>query len=130
MLSTSIPQLLESSNNYTSGKVWKKLPDMPYCSFAINHYKGRLIAFTGDYEVEAPDEEDNSVLQLSPSVQIYNPITRSWDYVGDTPHGYYLGKSVHINDDKIMFVGGLTGAHNVCDEDMMTTCTVLTFTSK
>lgn len=129
IVSASLLKLLQSGNNNSSGEVWKKLPDMPYCSFAINHYKGHLIAFTGDYLVELPDK-DKPVLQVSSSIHIYNPNTRTWDCVGDTPHGYYLGKSVHINDDKIIFVGDLTGSLETLDEEMMTTCTLLTFASK
>jgi len=124
---TSLPQLLQS-NSTSNGQVWNKLPDMPYCSFAINHYQGHLITFTGDHEVEQPDE-DKPILKLVPSIHLYNPDTLSWDYVDDTPHGYYLGKSVHIDDNKILFVGGLTGVHDLSDDDLMTACTVLTITS-
>ena len=129
IVSASLPQLLQSNNNTSSGQVWNKLPDMPYCSFAINHYQGHLITFTGDHRVEQPDN-DESILQLVPSIYLYNPDTKSWDHVDDTPHGYYLGKSVHINEDKILFVGGLSGEHDISDDDVMTTCTMLNITSQ
>ena len=128
IVSASLSHLLQSNNKASSGQVWNKLPDMPYCSFAINHYQGRLITFTGDHKVEQRDQ-DKAVLQLVPSIYLYNSDTKSWDYVDDTPHGYYLGKSVHINNSKILFVGGLTGVHDISCEDMMTACTVLTITS-
>ena len=46
-----IPELLKSNNKNTNkSQVWKKLPDMPYSSFSINHIQGHLITFTGDYK--------------------------------------------------------------------------------
>ena len=54
-VTASIPELLQSSVKKTrSGRVWHKLPDMPYSSSSINHYQGRLIIFTGDHRVEQP----------------------------------------------------------------------------
>ena len=51
VVTASLPQLLQSSNNTSSGQVWNKLPDMPYSSRPINHYQGRLITFSGDHMV-------------------------------------------------------------------------------
>ena len=108
--------------------MWSKLPDMPYASDSINHYQGHLITFTGDHEVEQPDE-DKPVCELVPLIHIYNPGTKTWDCVGDIPHGYLLGKSVHIRENTILFIGGLTGTHdpNIGD-NVMTTCSILTLT--
>ena len=101
---------------------------MPYSSIAINHYQGHLITFTGGRKVEQPDE-DKPVWELVPLIHIYNPDTKTWDCVGDIPHGYYLGRSVHIREDKILFIGGLTGTHATNkDNDIMTTCLILTLT--
>ena len=129
VVTASLPELLQSSNNNTSSsQVWSKLPDMPYSSHSINHYQGHLITFTGDHEVERPDE-DEPVCELVPLIHIYNPDTKTWDCVGDIPHGYYLGRSIHIREDKILFIGGLTGRHNPnIDDDIMTTCSILTLT--
>ena len=129
VVTASLPELLQSSNNNTSSsQVWSKLPDMPYSSDSINHYQGHLITFTGDHKVERPDE-DEPVWELVPLIHIYNPDTKTWDCVGDIPHGYYLGISVHIRDNKILFIGGLTGTHDPCnDDDIMTTCSILTIT--
>ena len=129
VVTASLPELLQSSNNnISSDQVWSKLPDMPHSSCSINHYQGHLITFTGDHEVERP-EEDESVFELVSLVHIYNPDTKTWDCVGDIPHGYYLGKSVHIRENKILFIGGLTGTHDPGkDDDIMITCSMLTIT--
>ena len=129
VVTVSLPELLQSSNNNTSSsQVWSKLPDMPYSSISINHYQGHLITFTGGRMVELPDE-DKPVMKLVPLIHIYNPDTKTWDCVGDTPHGYYLCRSVHIRENKILFIGGVTGRHNPnIDDDIMTTCSILTLT--
>ena len=129
VVTASLPEVLQSSNNNTSSsQVWSKLPDMPYSSHSISHYQGHLITFTGGREVELPDE-DEPVYELVPLIHIYNPDTKTWDCVGDIPHGYYLGRSIHIRENKILFIGGLTGSHNTnIDDDIMTTCSILTFT--
>ena len=101
---------------------------MPYSSISINHYQGHLITFTGAYKVEQPDE-DKPVCKTIPLIHVYNPDTKTWDCVGGIPHGYYLGMSIHIRENKILFIGGLTGTHEpTIDDDMMTTCSILTLT--
>ena len=128
VVTASLPELLQSSNNNTSSsQVWSKLPDMPYSSHSINHYQGHLITFTGDRKVERPDE-DEPVMELVPLIHIYNPDTKTWDCVGDIPIGYLLGTSVHIRENKILFIGGLTGRHTENDDDLMTSCLILTLT--
>ena len=129
VVTASLPELLQSSNNNTSSsQVWSKLPDMPYSSHSINHYQGHLITFTGDREVERPDE-DEPVFELVPLIHIYNSDTKTWDCVGDIPIGYLLGISVHIRENKILFIGGVTGTHDPNkDDDIMTTCSILTLT--
>ena len=129
IVTASLPELLQSCNNNTSSsQVWSKLPDMPYSSYSINHYQGHLITFTGDHEVERPDE-DKPVYELVPLIHTYNPDTKTWDCVGDIPHGYCLGMSVHIRENKVLFIGGLTGRHDANkDGDIMTTCSILTLT--
>ena len=129
VVTASLPELLQSSNNNTSSsQVWSKLPDMPYSSCSINHYQGHLITFTEGRGVERPDE-DKPVYELVPLIHIYNPDTKTWDCVGDIPIGYLLGMSVHIRENKILFIGGLTGTHNPNkDDDIMTTCSILTLT--
>ena len=70
VVTASLPELLQSSNNNTSsGQVWSKLPDTPYSSHSINHYQGHLITFTGAHKVERPDED--------------NPV---WEPVSTDPH--------------------------------------------
>ena len=131
VVTASLPELLQSSNNNTSSsQVWSKLPDMPYSSFSINHYQGHLITFTGGHKVERPDE-DKPIWELVPLIHIYNPDTKTWDCVGDIlfNYGYLLGRSVHIRENKILFIGGLTGTHAIDkDDDIMTTCLTVTFT--
>ena len=129
VVTAPLPELLQSSNNNTSSsQVWSKLPDTPYSSISINHYQGHLITFTGDHKIERPDK-DKPICELVPLIHIYNPDTKTWDCVGDIPIGYYLGMSVHIRENKILFIGGLTGIHDTNkNDDIMTTCSILTLT--
>jgi len=131
ILTASMPELLQSSNNnISSSRVWNKLPDMPYSSHSINYYQDRLITFTGDRLLEQPDE-DEPIYKLVPLINIYNPVTMTWDCVGDVPLGYCLGLSVHIRENKILFIGGLTGTHDINNrDDIITTCSMLTLTSQ
>ena len=122
----SLPELLQSNNGSITSQVWTKLPDMPYCSFAINHYQGHLITFTGDCMVEQA-EEDDAVCKLIPLIHLLNPDTNNWDHVGSVSHGYYLGRSVHLSENKILFIGGLTGKHFLGNsDDLVSTCLILT----
>ena len=129
VVTASLPELLQSSNNNTSSsQVWSKLPDMPYSSYSINHYQGRLIVFTGDRKVERPDE-DKPLYEPIPLIHIYNPDTTTWDCVGSVPVRYLLGMSVHIRENKILFIGGLTGTHEPdIPDDIVSTCQILTLT--
>ena len=129
VVTASLPELLQSSNNSTScSQVWSKLPDIPYSSYSITHYQGHLITFSGDRQVEKPDE-DKLVWQLVPLIHIYNPDTKTWECVGVTPVGYHLGMSVHIKENKILLIGGLTGTHNTLkDDDVITSCLLVTLT--
>ena len=81
---------------------------MPYSSCSISRYQGRLITFSGGHKVEQPDQ-DKPVWESVPLIHIYNPDTRTWDCVGEIPYGYLLGKSIHIKENNIFFMGGLTG---------------------
>ena len=126
IVTASLPELLQSSNkNTSSGQVWNKLADMPYSSFSINQFRGRLITF-GGFHVEQPNI-DKLVCQSVPLIHIYNPYTNAWDCVGEIPYEYLLGRSVHIRDNKFFFIGGLTGTYYMDnDDDMVTTCLMLT----
>ena len=126
VVTASLPELLQSRNkNTSSGQVWNKLADMPYPSFSINHYQGRLITFSGGHVVEQPDI-DKPVWQLVPLIHTYNPYINTWDCVGEIPYEYLLGKSVHIRDNKILFIGGLTGTCNANNnDDIITTRSML-----
>ena len=97
---------------------------MPYSSVSINHYQGRLIIFTGDRKTKKPGQGKWELISM---IHIYNPDTKSWDHVGNVPYSYLLGKSVHIGENKLLFIGGLTGTHTVGKgDDMVTTCLLLT----
>ena len=125
ILISSLPELLQSSNkNTSSGQVWNKLPDMPYPSFSINHYQDHLITFGGGHKIEQT-RKDNLVFKSVPLIHIYNPYTNTWDCVGEIPFEYLLGTSIHIRDNKILFIGaGVTDVHD--HDDMITTCSILT----
>ena len=128
VITASLPELLQSSNNNTSSshQVWSKLPDMPYCSY-INHYQNHLITFGGFYLLEQPNT-GKVVCTSVPLIHIYNLDTNTWDCVGEIPYSYLLGYSFHIRENKILFIGGLTGSFNTnVDDDIITACTILTF---
>lgn len=131
VVAASLPELLQSSNDPDSaGQIWNKLSDMPYCSDSINHYQGHLITFTGDYLIEHPDDDD-PVYKLSPHIYMYNPDTRSWDYMGDVPNAYYMGRLVHVSENRIIFIGGMSGKHDASnDNDLVGTCTMLKMCKK
>ena len=127
IVTASLSELLQSSNKNTiSGQVWYKLADMPYSSFSINHYHGRLITFGGCYRIERSNKE-KPVWETVPLVHIYNPNTDTWDYVGKIPYEYSLGRSVHVRDDKTLFIGGLAGTCCADEyDDLISACSVLT----
>ena len=127
IVTASLPELLHSNDkNTSSGQVWNKLADMPYPSFSFNHYQSHLITFSGSHLVEQPDV-DKPAFQSVPLIHTYNPYTNTWDCVGEIPYEYLLGRSVHIRDNKILFIGGLTGTCNTGnDDDIITTCSMLT----
>lgn len=126
-----IPELLKSNNKITNkSQVWKKLPDTAYSSFSINHVQGHLITFTGDYKVKKPGKF-NSVWEVVSLIHLYNPSTFSWDCVGDVPCSYLMGRSIRIGENKIFFIGGVTGTHAASlVDDMLPTCLMLTLTPK
>ena len=122
-----IPALLQDHTFASGGQIWEKLPDLPYPSPSINVYQKRLITFGGVHLVEQPN--DKAKWQMVPLIHIYNPSTKFWDCVGEIPHGYYLGRSVHIGEDKILFVGGTIGKYITdSNDDLVTTCSLLTIT--
>ena len=125
IVTASLPQLLQSSNNTSSGQVWNKLPDMPYASQSINHYQGCLITFTGDDKFE-PQGKPRLTFKSDPLIHIYNVNSKCWDCVGKNPHGYYFGCTVLLKPNEILFVG-TTGRHNPgSQDDIVTTCVLLT----
>ena len=129
IVTASLPELLQSGiKRTTSDKVWHKLPGMPYSPWSITHYQGRLIIFNGDRKVASSGKNKWELVKQS---YLYNPSTNSWDYVGNDFHNYKLGRAVHLEKNKIIFMGGLTGTFNTGEEnDLVKTCSMLTFTPK
>ena len=127
VITASLPELLQSSNkNTTSDQVWNKLPDMPYSTFSVDQYQGHLITFGGGYAVKQQDNQELS-WQSVLLIHVYNPITKTWGSVGEIPHRYSPGRLVHIRENKFFFVGGLTGAYDLKnDDDLIRTCSMLT----
>ena len=125
IVTASLPELLQSSNkNTSSSQVWYKLPDMPYSS-SITYYQGHLIIFGGFHLVEQPNT-DKPVSKSVPLIHIYNHSTNTWDYVGKIPYEYSFGRSVHIRDNKILFIGGVSGTCDATkDDEIVTTCLIL-----
>ena len=94
---------------------------------SITYYKYHLITFGGDCLIERPEEDHWEFVSL---INIFNPELKSWNCVGEIPHGYYLGKSVHISNNKILLIGGRVGKVCVSDESLLTVCSVLTIAPK
>ena len=82
--------------------------------------------FNGDYW-----DKQAKRYTLSLMTYIYNADTKTWCYVTENPIGYNLGLSIHVNDNQIFLVGGVTGTHD-CDkdDDVVATCMLLTITSQ
>ena len=111
IFTVSVPQLLKSTQTDTvTNSVWKKMPDVPYSSYSLICYQGRLITFTGFHLVEEPIRH-MPILKLAPMIYMYNPNTLSWDCIGLVPCQYLLGRAVYIGDNKILFMGGMTGKY-------------------
>ena len=129
IVTASLPELLQSgAKRTTSGKVWHKLPDMPYSPWSITQYQGHLIIFNGDRKVGPSRENKWELIKQS---YLYNPCTNSWDCVGNDFHNYKLGRSVHLEENKMIFIGGITGTFDAGKEnDLVETCSMLTFTLK
>ena len=128
IVTASVSELLKSSVKKT--RVCHKLPDMPYSSCSITHYQGCLIIFNGDRRVEQTGKRKSAWESVQQSY-LYNPNTKSWDYIAEDSHNYKLGKAVHLGENKIFFVGGITGTFEVGkDDDMVKTCSILTITPK
>ena len=129
IVTASLPDLLQSSKNNNT-EVWSRLPDMPYSSPSISHYQGHLIAFSGDHVIEQTDE-DISVWKSVSQIHIYNPGTKLWDCVGEVSYNYTSGMLAQLSEDKILFIGGLTGTHVTSNvADLVTTCWTITITPK
>ena len=125
IVTASLSELQKSGNNDAS--VWKRLPDMPYSSFSINHYQGHLITFTGVSLGEEAAAQDKPIHQF----HLYNPDTKSWEYTATASEGYIWGRSVHIKDDVIFIVGGTTGTiYRGKDDNLVKTCLTLSFTRR
>ena len=134
IVTVSLSELLKNDSKKfmdRSGRVWNKLPDMPYSSWSINHYQGRLIIFNGDRKVEQSRITYKPAWKLFQLIHLYSLDKMSWDCVGDDFHDCKLGKSVRIGKDKIFFIGGMTGNFAVCrEDDMVKSCSILTLTPK
>ena len=126
IVAAHLPALLHEPAAF---QAWEKIPDLPYSCPSITYHENHLLTFGGDCLIEQP-EEDKPVWEYVSLINIYNPELKSWCCVGEIPHGYYLGKSVHIGGNKILFIGGLVGKLSVCDESLLTVCSVLTITPK
>ena len=124
IITVPVKELLQSSGNSTNKcQVWKTLPEMPYSSWSINHYQGCLVIFTGDQKVK---QRIKSTWQLISQIHFYNPDTHSWDYLKDIPYNYLVGRSIRVRENKLLFIGGITGTHTIENaDDTLTTCLML-----
>ena len=129
IVTVSLPDLLQSSNNMSNGQLWNKIPNTPYFSASINHYQGRLITFGGCLIDQTNKEKQ--VRESIPRIHLYDPNTESWDCVEKIPYGHIFGLSVQLNESKILFIGGLADIHHSNNvDDLVTTCLTLTITTR
>ena len=76
--------------------------------------------------MERSDEEKPLWKSVS-LIHVFNHNTFTWDCVGEVPYDYFLGRSVHVSNNKILFIGGLAGTYCTGkDDDIVTTCIMLT----
>ena len=103
IVTASVPELEKSSNRNTSvSKVWNKLPDIPYPSYSISHYRGYLIVITAANQAKQYDI--HTELQ---NFYLYNPDTESWEYIDCFQERHNWGGSlIHLTDDVVFVVGG------------------------
>lgn len=129
IVSASIPGLLRSTSRDTH-PVWNRLPELPYSSFSISHFDGHLVAFGGEQLDVTANLRLDGMHRLCPipSIHIYRPSSHEWEQVGEIPHVYSLGCAVHLQGNRIMFVGAFTDPSCVTDKDLMSTCPVVTIT--
>ena len=99
---------------------------MPYSSFSIIHYQGHLIIFGGHHWAKRLGE-DKPYWESVPLIHIYHSRTKTWKCAGEIPYRYLLGRSIHIREKTLLFIGGLTGTYLAGeDDDIITTCLILT----
>jgi len=108
--------------------VWDRISDLPHDSLSISDYEGRLIIFGG--KRKSGTREDGSTVQykvVSP-IHLYNTETDTWDYVDHVPqeYRYWLGCGVHLDHNKIMFVGGAKDPDEVSSDSFLSTCALVT----
>ena len=129
ILSAYIPALLKSTN-HDIHPAWNHLPELPYSSFSISHINGHLVAFGGEQlDMTATRRSDGGHrLRSISAIHVYKSVTHEWEQVGEIPHVYSLGCPVHLKENKIMFVGSFIDPSCVTDNDLMTTCSVVTIT--
>jgi len=109
--------------------VWDRISDLPHDSLSISDYEGQLIVFGG--KRKSGTREDGSAVQycvVSP-IHLYNTETDTWDYVEDhvpQEHRRWLGCDVHLDHNKIMFVGGASDPNEVSSDSYLSTCALIT----
>ena len=132
ILTATIPALLTSKKEGTSCG-WDRISDLPHDSLSISDYEGQLIVFGG--KRKSGTREDGSTVQyrvVSP-IHLYNTETDTWDYVEDhvpQEHRHWLGCGVHLDHNKIMFVGGASDVNEVSSESYLSTCALVTINKK
>lgn len=129
IVSANVPALLKSTN-HDIHPVWNRLPELSHSSFSISHFDGHLVAFGGE-ELDTTANrrlDGRHRLCTVTSIHVYKSFTHEWEKVGEVPHAYSLGCAVHLQENKIMFVGALIDPSCVTDKDLLTTCPVVTIT--
>ena len=86
---------------------WKKVADLPYASATGVSLHGHLLAIGG--------RESGSGSTCIRAVQMYNPITNSWEEVSYMSVGRSRCFAAVLPDDRLFVIGGWTGIHEHTD---------------
>ena len=128
---TAVVSKLVTSKKDDTIFVWEKMSDLPHDSLSIGECDGHLVVFGGKRKSGTLEDGQLQYKVVSP-IHLYNAETDAWDYVGHIPkeYCYWLGCAVHLEQNKLLFVGGATDPNEASHDAYLSTCALLTITKE